>query len=69
MDLAGGDDVGLNAVLREPDNAINAGSQMFNYGVKPWLPPGTPVAVTQGTWGDPFLAATVAAALIARLFE
>jgi RHS repeat-associated protein len=69
VDLAGGSEVGVNAVLQDPDSLTGAVDQMFNTSIKPGLPPGTPVAVTQGSWGDPVLAVTIMASLIVKLLR
>jgi len=67
--LAGDGEVGFKALLSEPQNTIDAANQQFNYGVKPGLPPGTPAAVGNASWGDPTLIATVLAYLIRRAFS
>lgn len=63
-EIAGEDEPGLSGVVKEPQDLIDAGNQMFNDVVQPGLPPGTPYAVTHASWGDPILMLACAAAAV-----
>jgi len=65
--IAEEDEAGVSGVLKDPQNLIDAGNQMFNDVVQPALPQGTPYAVTHASWGDPLLGACVAAAVIIKM--
>ena len=68
VDLAGGEGRGLNGVLRNPGDVIDAANTTFS-DVKQVLPHGVPAAVTNASWGDPALIAGVLISLIGRLLR